>query len=88
MGSIEVGGGGTITGSSAHAWVPSAMVTVRTSPSATPSVVSRPLLVVVEGRTAIGVEFTATVTSPAGGVVASPSNITITWGVIATPASG
>ena len=87
MGSIDVGGGGTTTGSRSHAWPPSEMVTATTSPSARPSVVSHPLEVVVEGRTSIGVEFTATLTSAAAGA-AAPSNITIRCGVIAVPTSG
>ena len=59
MGSIEVGGGGTTTGSRAHDWVPSVTVTVTTSPSATPKVVSHALEVVADGRTSIGAAFTS-----------------------------
>jgi len=83
-----VGAGGTTTGASAHAWLPSVTVTVTTSPSATPAVVSNPFAVVVEGRTSIGVAFTATMTSAADGVADRPSNITIRCGVIESPTSG
>ena len=88
MGSIEVGAGGTTTGSNAHAWLPSEMVTDTTSPSARPSVVSHPLAVVVEGRTSIGFASTRTLTSPTGAVSAPSSTITIRCGVMAAPASG
>lgn len=88
MGSIDVGAGGTTTGSSVHDWVPSVIVTVTTSPTATPSVVSQPLDVVLDGCTSIGVEFTSTATLAPAGDAAAPSNITIRWGVIAEPMSG
>ncbi len=57
MGSIDVGDGVTVTGSRSQARLPAEMETATTSPSATPSVVSHPFLVVIEDPTAIGVEF-------------------------------
>ena len=62
---MDVGGGGTITGSMSQARLPSETVSVTMSPSVTPSVVSSPLAVVDEGTTSVGFESTATVTSAA-----------------------
>ena len=88
IGSIEVGGGGTTTGSSSQVPEPWEMVTKTTSPSSRPWVVSQPFLVVVEGRTSIGIESTATWMSGRGATAVTASSITIKCGVIESPASG
>jgi hypothetical protein len=54
----------------------------------TPSIVSRPLAVVVDGTTASDRAFTSTRTATVLGHSRSPSNITIRCGVIAVAVSG
>jgi hypothetical protein len=54
---MDVGCGGTITGSMSQARLPSETVSVTMSPSVTPLVVSSPLAVVDEGTTSVGFEI-------------------------------